>query len=582
MSLILRHLRNHRRSYLRGLLFLIVTNALAMSIPWRLKGIIDSLETGQATTGALALAALIIAATAAVLTITRTRSRLFILGASRRIVYDVRNELFAHMQTLPASFYGRHRTGALMSITVNDLRLIRSLFGPCVLYILDLVIAYSIALTIMAILDPILIVAAILPYPLLLLGVYRASHTIHRRSNAIQEQLAEISNKVQENLSGINMVKAYGREDSEIESFGALCSEYRTRALALARSRGLINVLMMGLGGASTLVVFWLGGRHVIEGRLTLGGFVAFLTYLLPLTDKTIIMGWILGTFQRGLGAASRIMAIHAERSDLPGDRAPGPVPPLEGQVSFRNLTFAYPDGSGAVPARLRDIDLEVPAGSLVGIVGRVGAGKSTLLRLLAGVYPVLDGTILFDGRDLNTIPTGHLRRHLGVVPQETFLFSRSIAENIALGRPDATRARVKEVAAIAQLTRDLPQFAHGLETLVGERGVTLSGGQRQRVALARALLLEPRILLLDDALSSVDADTEEAILRDLRGYMRDRTTFVVSHRAATVLDADLIVALDDGRIAEAGAPADLLRREDGLFSRMVRQQRIERELESM
>ncbi|MEE9291913.1 MAG: ABC transporter ATP-binding protein [Acidobacteriota bacterium] len=582
MSFILSHLRNHRREYLWGVLFLLVTNALAMSIPWRLKGIIDSLESGAATSGSLLTGALFIAVTAVALVVTRIRSRLLILGSSRRIVYDVRNDLFAHLQTLPASFYGRRRTGELMSITVNDLRLIRSLYGPCVLYILDLVIAYSIGLTLMAILDPILMVAAIVPYPLLLLGVYRASHTIHRRSNATQEQLGEISNKVQENLSGINMVKAYGREDSEIESFDALCREYRSRSLALARSRGLIGVLMMGLGGVSALVVFWLGARHVIEGSLTLGGFVAFLTYLVPLTDRTIIMGWILGTFQRGLGAVSRIAAIHAERSDLPGDCAPGPVPPLAGQISFRNLTFTYPNGSGTAPARLRDIDLEVPAGSLVGIVGRVGSGKSTLVHLLAGLYPVRNGSILVDGYDLNEIPTGHLRKHIGIVPQETFLFSRSIAENIALGCPDAPRARVEEVAAIAQLTRDIPQFAHGLETLVGERGVTLSGGQRQRVALARALLLEPRILLLDDALSSVDADTEEAILRNLRGYMRGRTTFVVSHRAATIFDADLIVVLDDGRIAETGSPADLLRREDGPFSRMVRQQRIERELESM
>ena len=582
MSFILSHLRIHGRRYLWGSLFLIATNALAMSIPWRLKEIIDSLEAGEATTGTLVQVALIIAATAAALAITRTISRWLILGSSRRIVYDVRNDLFAHMQTLPASFYGRHRTGELMSITVNDLRLIRSLYGPCVLYILDLVIAYSIGLTLMAILDPILMMAAIVPYPLLLLGVYRASHTIHRRSNATQEQLGEISNKVQENLSGINMVKAYGREESEIASFGALCGEYRTRSIALARSRGLIGVLMMGLGGVSALVVFWLGARHVIEGLLTLGGFVAFLTYLVPLTDRTIIMGWILGTFQRGLGAVGRIAAIHAERSDLPGDSAPGPVPPLAGQISFRNLTFTYPDGSGETPARIREIDLEVPAGSMVGIVGRVGSGKSTLVHLLAGVYPVRDGSILVDGHDLNEIPTGHLRKHLSIVPQETFLFSRTIAENIALGNPDARRDRIEEVAEIAQLSRDLHQFSHGLDTVVGERGVTLSGGQRQRVALARALLREPRILLLDDALSSVDADTEEAILKDLRGYMRDRTTFVVSHRAATIFDADLIVAMDDGRIAEAGSPADLLRREDGLFSQMVRQQRIERELESM
>ncbi len=582
MSFILSHLRNHGRSYFLGSVFLLATNTLVMSIPWRLKGIIDSLKAGQATTGALARAAVIIAVTAAVLTITRTVSRWLILGASRRIVYDVRNDLFAHMQTLPASFYGRHRTGELMSITVNDLRLIRSLYGPCVLYILDLLIAYSIGLTLMAILDPILMVAAILPYPLLLLGVYRASHTIHRRSNAVQEQLAEISNKAQENLSGINMVKAYGREDSEIESFGALCREYRSRAIGLARSRGLIGVLMMGLGATSTLVVFWLGARHVIAEVLTLGGFIAFLIYLTPLTEKTIIMGWILGTFQRGLGAVSRIAAIHAERSDLPGDRATGSAPSLTGRVSCRNLTFRYPDGSDPAPARLRDIDLEVPAGSMVGIVGRVGAGKSTLIRLIAGVYPVRDGSILLDGLDLNSIPTEHLRGHLAIVPQETFLFSRTIAENIALGRPDASRARIEEVAEIAQLTRDLPQFSHRLDTMVGERGVTLSGGQRQRVALARALLLDPRILILDDALSSVDADTEEAILRALRGYMRDRTTFVVSHRAATIFDADLIVALEDGRIVETGSPADLLRREDGLFNRMVRQQRIERELESM
>ncbi len=583
MSFILRHFRRHGRHYLWGLVFLVATNALLMSIPWMLRGIIDALESGRATPSSLASGALLIAATAIALAIVRTWSRLFMLGASRRVVYDVRNELFAHLQTLPASFYDRYRTGELMSRAVNDLRLIRSLYGPCVLYAADLIFAYSIGLTLMAILDPLLTLAAVLPYPLLLAGVYRVSRTIHRRSNAAQEQLAEISNKVQENLTGINMVKAYAREESETRAFRSLCRTYLARTLALARSRGLIGVLMRGLGGGGTLVVFWIGGLHVIERDLSLGGFVAFISYLVPLTDRTIIMGWILGTFQRGLGAVDRVREILAERSDIPGDAVVGPAPSLDGSVSIRNLTFAYPDGATAAPRpRLRGVDLDIPAGSLVGIVGRVGAGKSTLVRLLSAVYAVPPGTILLDGHDITALPTQHLRRHVGVVPQETFLFSRTIAENIALGRPDAPRERIEAVAEMAQLTRDLPQFTRGLDTIVGERGVTLSGGQRQRVALARALLLEPRILILDDALSSIDADTEEAILKSLRGSMRGRTTLLVSHRVAPLMDADLIVVLSDGRIAEAGDPRSLLRRDDGLFGRMVRQQRIESELEAM
>ncbi len=580
MPLILRYLRVYRRSFLLGLLCLLATNALALSIPWLLKDAIEALRRGS-TLRPVAIDALAISAIALVLAVSRTGSRLHILGASRRIVYDIRNELFAHLQTLPASFYGRHRTGEIMSRAVNDLMLIRSLFGPGVLNVIDVVVRYSAGLVLMVLIDPLLTFVSVLPYPLLLLGVFRVSHTIHLRSNETQEQLAEISNKAQENLSGINMVKAYGREREEAEAFSGLSREYRRRSLSLAVSRGLIVTLMGGLGGLSTLAVLWLGGRHVIEGRLSLGGLVAFTSYLALLTGPTVMMGWVLGVFQRGLGAIRRVEEIRAETSDLPGDRVDGPGPELRGYVSIRGLDFAYPDDPGGARAALRGVDLEVRAGETVGLVGRVGAGKSTLVRILAALYPVPGGTVALDGHDLNAIPTSSVRSHIGFVPQETFLFSRTIAENIALGRPSATREEIEEAARVAQITRDLRDLPHGLDTLVGERGVTLSGGQRQRVALARALLLSPRILILDDALSSVDADTEEAILGGLRGFMHSRTTFLISHRASTALQADRIVVLDDGRVVESGPPRELLVR-DGPFARMVRQQQIEQELGSL
>ena len=579
MSLILRYLRLHRREFLLGFLCLIVTNALTLLIPWLLKDAIEALRQG-ASLRAVRFDALAIILTALVLAAARTGSRLLILGASRRIVYDVRDRLYAHLLTLPASFYGRHRTGEIMSRAVNDLMLIRSLFGPGMLNVLNVALLYSAGLTLMAFLDPLLTLAAVLPYPFILWGVFHVSRTIHERSNRAQEQLAEISNEVQETLSGINMVKAFAREEGEVRSFAALSGEYRRLSLLLARSRGLIVTLMGGLGGVSVLVVLWLGGRHVIAGSLTLGGLVAFMSYLALLSGPTVMMGWVLGVFQRGLGAIRRVLEILAQTSDLPGDRAPGPGPAIEGAVTFRGLRFAYPNGAAGARSVLKGVDLDVPAGTTVGLVGRVGSGKSTLVHLVAAVHPVPDGTLRIDGRDINSLPTTSLRSHIAVVPQETFLFSRTIAENIALGAPRAPRGRIEEVARVAQITRDLPDLPQGLDTLVGERGVTLSGGQRQRVALARALLLDPRILILDDALSSVDADTEEAILAGLREFMRRRTTFVVSHRVSTVMGADRIVVLEDGRVVESGTASELLDR-DGPFARLHMQQQIERELES-
>ncbi|HYV18285.1 MAG TPA: ABC transporter ATP-binding protein [Verrucomicrobiae bacterium] len=576
MRFLRRALDAYRRDFLLGFVFLVITNGLTLVIPWLLKHGIEALQQHQSLrlVGRYAAG---IGVVAVLLAFVRTWSRWYVLGGSRRVVADLRARLFAHLQTLPASFYARHRTGEIMSRAVNDLLLVRSLSGPGILNLINVSILYTAGLLMMAILDVRLTLAAIVPYPALLYAVSRVSRTIHQRSNAAQEQLAEISNKAQENLSGIHQVKAYAREDLEVAAFSALSSGYRTRNLALARSRGLIVVLMSGLGGLSTIIVLWFGGRHVIAGTLSLGGLVAFMSYLAILTGPTIMMGWMLGVFQRGLGAIRRLEEILSQTSDLPGDLLPGPCPPLTGQVAFRALSFAYPEGREV----LHGVDLDVPAGATIGLVGPVGAGKSTLVRLLGAVFPVGRGMLLFDGHDFNDLPTRGLREQIAVVPQETFLFSRTIAENIALGRPDAPRADIERAAEIAQLTRDLPSWPHGLDTRVGERGVTLSGGQRQRVAIARALLMDPRVLVLDDALSSIDADTEAAILAGLRRFMRGRTTFVISHRVATVAGADRLLVLEDGRVVETGTPAELLAA-DGPFARLSRTQQIERELEAM
>jgi ATP-binding cassette subfamily B multidrug efflux pump len=573
---ILRHLRRHRRDFGIGLLCLVATNGLTLLVPWLLKQAIEALRNpGGARQASRDAAA--IAAVALVLVFIRSWSRFFVLGGSRKVVAEVRSTLFAHLQTLPASFYARRRTGEIMSRVVNDLMLIRSLFGPGVLNVINVALLYTSGLAMMAVIDPVLTVAAVLPYPFLLITIGRVSRTIHQRSNAAQEQLAEIGNKAQENLSGINQVKAYVREAAEIESFTRLSEEYRRRNLSLAMSRGLIVTLMGGLGGLSTVVVLWLGGRHVIDGTLTLGGLVAFMSYLAILTGPTVMMGWVLGVFQRGLGAIRRVEEILSEQSDLPGDHLRGPGPDLRGAVTFQGLTFAYPGG----PPVLRGVDLEVPAGATIGIVGRVGSGKSTLVSLLGAIYPVPRGALLLDGHDLNDLPTASVRTRVAIVPQETFLFSRSIAENIALGAPGAPRERIDAAARIAQLTRDLDDLPQGLDTRVGERGITLSGGQRQRVALARALLLDPRVLVLDDSLSSVDADTEEAILGGLRDFMRNRTTFLISHRVSTVIGADRIVVLEGGQVAESGTVRDLLAA-GGLFAALYRRQQLEREMEAL
>lgn len=585
----LRRVAHFARPYLHryavGFVLLLATNGLSLWIPWLLRDAIRAMER-KVELRVVGGFALLMIAVAVVQAVIRTMSRLALLGTSRRIVYDIRNLFFAHLQRLGSSFYDTQRTGDIMSRGVNDVRLVQSLYGPGVMNLMNTSIVYVAVLVLLLRVDVQLTLISLALYPVLFLVVNRLSRRIYARSLAVQEQLASISNRAQENISGIQQVKIFAQEDREIATFRDLCAEYRRRNLSMTFLRGGMLSLIGALSGAGTLIVLFVGGRFVIQGRIDFGDFVAFNAYLALLVWPTIALGWIINTLQRGAGAMRRIDEILAHAPDVgridTGAGEEAARQGLGGDIEIRRLTFTYPGArreTGTAPrAALHDVDLKIKRGSRVALVGPVGSGKSTLANLLARFYPVPAGTVFIGGVDINDIPLSRLRRGIGYVPQEAFLFSRSLRDNIALGHPTATDEDVMGAVDLARLSGDLEAFPHGLDTVVGERGYTLSGGQRQRATLARAMLGDPDLLILDDSLSSVDADTERAILGALHDRTRERTLILISHRLSTLSGVDRIVVLDRGRVVEEGTHDELIARSGlyaGLFRRHLLEQRL-------
>jgi ATP-binding cassette subfamily B protein len=562
-----------------GAFALVLTNAFALSIPWLLKSAIDALRRdGAAARGPVVRDAILIGVCAILQAAIRTTSRVQIFNAGRNVEYRLRRDLFRHLLRLDAAFFRRHATGDVMSRLTNDLSAVRALFGPGVLNLFNTTIVYVSTLWILMKLSPSLTLYALLPYPLLLLGARLSGRIMSKSTREIQEQLGAMSTSIQEDLAGVSVVKLYGLEELRHRRFRALNDEYLARSLRLVRARGVLGPLFAMLAGAGTLIVLWAGGRQVIAGRMTIGALVAFNAYVVQLSWPTIALGWIIGLWQRGIAGWVRVrelLATEPRIRDQGAEAASGPIEPsIEPSIEVRGLTIAVDDRK-----LLDDVSFSVPAGKTLAIVGPTGAGKTTLVDALVRLQDVAPGTVIVGGHDVTKLPLGRLRALFGYAPQDAFLFSATVAENIGFGvREEAgvddavRRERVVRAGEAAGLAPDVAVLPDGWDTLVGERGITLSGGQRQRVALARALASEPRILMLDDTLSSVDAQTEREILTRLAPILRERTSIVVSHRVAAVKEADLILVLDGGRVAERGTHGQLLAT-GGLYASLYREQ---------
>jgi ATP-binding cassette subfamily B protein len=573
----------YRSAYLVGFGCVLLNSGLQLAAPWLLKLAVDDLSAAPTAPKIRGYAAALLAI-AAVGGVFRFLMRRIVIGASREVEYDLRNDFFAHLQRLHLTYFQQTRTGDLMSRATSDLSAVRMLIGPAVMYTATTVLTFVAGLALMVTIDWRLALLALIPLPFVSLSVWYFGDAIHKRFEQIQEQLSEVSAITQEALAGVRVVRAYRQEPFQIERFRAANEEYVRRNKTLIRLQGMFFPTMGLLMGISALLVLWLGSRYVVAGRMTVGELVAFNAYLMMLAWPMIAFGWVTNLLQRGMASWKRMLEVFDVAPAISDAEATGAITEIaqvRGDIEFRDLTFAFDE----LPV-LRNVSAVIPAGTTAAIVGATGSGKSTLLAMLPRLHDAPPGTVFVDGVDVRRIPLTILRGAIGFVQQEPLLFGATIAENIALGVPTSVPGEaavsadtaIRSAARIARLDKDVESFPRGYETIVGERGITLSGGQKQRTALARALAIDPRILILDDALSAVDTYTEEEILRGLSTVMRQRTSIIVSHRISTVRGADQILVLDAGRIVQRGTHDELVTRE-GLYAELYRKQLLEEEL---
>jgi ATP-binding cassette subfamily B protein len=569
------YMRRYRWGYLWGTLSCVCTNLITVQFPRVLERAINELKTGTTRDHILLLSALLV-------TIYLGRGiflygqRWILIGISRDIEFDLRNDLFRKLESQDTGFYQSYRTGDLMARMTNDLNAVRMLLGPGLMYSANTVFLSVFALVFMLRISPWLTLVALAPTPLASILVQYLGSRIHERFERIQASFSEISAQAQENYSGARLVRAFAREEAQIGLFERLNRRYIGRALRLVQLMGMLWPTLEFILGVSMIITLLAGGHLVLAGRINVGQFVAFNTYMIMLIWPIIAVGWVVNIFERGTASVKRIDELLRSEPAIDDRAADSLIPPdftLQGEIEFRNLSFAY----GETPV-LHDISLRIPAGSSLAIVGPTGSGKSTLANLIPRLYEAPEGSLRIDGRPVREYPLAVLRRNIGMVPQETFLFSETIRENVAFGTPQAAPGELLKAAETAHIRQEFDEFPHGFETMVGERGVTLSGGQKQRSAIARALLRRPAILILDDALASVDTYTEERILGGLRNYTATATTILISHRVSTLRNADQIAVLDRGRIVELGRHDELLAL-DGYYASLYRKQQLEEEL---